>query len=778
MTTITSSSKYAGLTAMLRHDLRRTRLMSALFFLLEFIALPLQLALLLFSRPERGFALRTATYAQIYGNLSAVLFPMVIMLSAAVIAMQLMNYNFGRRSVDVYYALPFTRRQMILSHLIAGTLAISVPIVLNLAITAGLALVINPAVGLGWLAKDLLLWILVDYCVFISIMLTATLMGNAVDTVLYAGMLNLEPVLLFLAVLATLGSFVIGFDPSSLLNRNILYFHPIPMLLTQIFSDSLVGLSRWAVGLWAVLIISGTLLTVWFYSHRDAELAENVSRDNWFRLILKITSSFLLATVFAYMIFAVITTGGIYRSPSEEMAFVLGSAAGAVIGYLVLEVIFGRGFKTVRGNWWICLADIVLAAGIALMAVTGLFGYETAVPSVASVEYAEVDGYLNSYYRSHSGLDIQDTVHFTDEKAIESLTQLHQSAIAAAQYQAAEGNPEYSTNARLRVVYHLYNGSTVTRSYYGLALPEDGAEQFRDLYSTAEALEQKNPVMQIGKDEVRLGDITVMNLSGVETLVSDSQTERLLEAVRQDIFDTAAEKTNQSGEPLIYLNIGYYFPQMEYYYDSTLGESQKRRVGEGSDAIQLPIYESFDQTLTLLEELGIQGEAFDPSDYIAVYGVYDHYDLWMDSATFRANSGLAYYWVGDYQIMGETYSGLADDPSTMELVDVEWSDTPSQPAGKLTAEEIQMLYDLSSPCGDGEDEYSNCLLLFDTGITDSDGRNHLMLIRFIQEETLAALDTDLLERMTLSVETDADGQVYIGQNNSLYLNNWPQANQD
>ena len=38
------------------------------------------------------------------------------------------------------------------------------------------------------------------------------------------------------------------------------------------------------------------------------------------------------------------------------------------------------------------LADIVLAAGIALMAVTGLFGYETAVPSVASVEYAEVDG--------------------------------------------------------------------------------------------------------------------------------------------------------------------------------------------------------------------------------------------------------------------------------------------------------------------------------------------------------------------------------------------------
>lgn len=254
-------------------------------------------------------------------------------------------------------------------------------------------------------------------------------------------MLNLEPVLLFLAVLATLGSFVIGFDPTSLLDRHNSLPPPIPMLITQIFSDTWVPLSGWAVGIWTVLIIGGTLLTIWFYSHRDAELAENVARDNWFRLILKITSPSCWQTVFAYMIFAVITTGGIYRSPSEEMAFVLGSAAGAVIGYLVLEVIFGRGFKTVRGNWWICLADIVLAAGIALMAVTGLFGYETAVPSVASVEYAEVDGYLNSYYRSHSGLDIQDAVHFTDEKAIESLTQRIRAPCRPPSTRLREGDP-------------------------------------------------------------------------------------------------------------------------------------------------------------------------------------------------------------------------------------------------------------------------------------------------------------------------------------------------
>ena len=52
-----------------------------------------------------------------------------------------------------------------------------------------------------------------------------------------------------------------------------------------------------------------------------------------------------------------------------------------------------------------------------------------------------------------------------------------------------------------------------------------------------------------------------------------------------------------------------------------------------------------------------------------------------------------------------------------------------------------------------------------------------MLIRFIQEETLAALDSDLLERLTLSVEYDGSGY-YISQNNALYLDSWPQANQD
>ena len=768
MTTITSSSNHAGLTAMLRHDLRRTRLMSALFFLLEFIALPLQLALKLINRPEHGFALRASTYGQVYGNFSAVLFPLVILLAAAVLAMQLMNYNFGRRSVDVYYSLPFTRRQMILSHLIAGTLDLAVPILLNLSIAAGLALAINPALGLGWLIKDALLWVLLAYCIFISVMLTATLMGTAVDTMLYAGMLNLEPFLILIALLGILGTFVIGFDPTTLMDRLLLYLHPLPLLIRQIFTDTLVPMSVWGVGFWAVLIPAATLLTVFFYERRDAELAENVSRDNWFRLIFKITSAFLLAVVFGFMIFAAVASDNTYRNTTDQLAFVLGCAGGAVIGYLVLEVVLGRGFKTVRSNWWICLADLVATVGIALVAVTGLFGYESAVPVPASVNYAQVEGYLNHYWRDSPGLHTTDSIRLSSEESIAALTQLHQSAIDAARHQSENEDQENSADARLRVVYHLQNGCTVTRSYYGLELNEAEAEQFRSLYSTAEVMEQVNPLLKIGENETQLDGITVMDVTGSELRVSDSQTERLMEAVRQDLFETAGSATEQQGEPLIFLNIGYHYPMLEYYYDELSGEGIERPAGENSNTLQYPIYEDFSETLKLLQELGIEAKAFDPADYTAVYGIYDHYDLWYSPSTFRLYPALAYYWIeSEQQLYNETAEGTVFTQSGSSSL---------LTAGSFTPEEIRMLYDLSHPYG--ENQNREMLLLFDTGRTKQSGRSHLMLVRFIPEDTLISLDPELLKRMTLSVQTDENGERYISQDNALYLDSWPQATLD
>ena len=87
-----------------------------------------------------------------------------------------------------------------------------------------------------------------------------------------------------------------------------------------------------------------------------------------------------------------------------------------------------------------------------------------------------------------------------------------------------------------------------------------------------------------------------------------------------------------------------------------------------------------------------------------------------------------------------------------------------------------MLYDLSHPYG--ENQNREMLLLFDTGRTKQSERSHLMLVRFIPEDTLISLDPELLKRMTLSVQTDENGERYISQDNALYLDSWPQATLD
>ena len=87
-----------------------------------------------------------------------------------------------------------------------------------------------------------------------------------------------------------------------------------------------------------------------------------------------------------------------------------------------------------------------------------------------------------------------------------------------------------------------------------------------------------------------------------------------------------------------------------------------------------------------------------------------------------------------------------------------------------------MLYDLSRPYGENPDR--EMAILFDTGRTQQSGRSHLMLVRFIPEDTLASLDPELLKRMALSVRTDENGERYISQDNALYLDSWPQATLD
>ena len=154
MTTITSSSKRSGLLTVVRQDLRRVRLMSGLFLLLGFIALPLQLLMELYQGPH--MVSFNGGGWQIYNSVSYLLFLLVVLASALVIGVQLIAYHFNKRAVDVYYALPATRAEMAGGHLLSGTIAVCLPAAANLLVTGVIAAVLEPRIDLSSLPSDLL----------------------------------------------------------------------------------------------------------------------------------------------------------------------------------------------------------------------------------------------------------------------------------------------------------------------------------------------------------------------------------------------------------------------------------------------------------------------------------------------------------------------------------------------------------------------------------------------------------------------------------------------
>ncbi len=751
MTTITSSSNMPGFRAMLRHDLGRIKLMSSLFFLLGFVSLPMQMALVIYSSSHYSIFIR---HTSIYNGLSLFLFISVIFVFSVVIALQLMNYNFGRRSVDIYYTLPFTRRQMILSHLLSGFIGLVVPIGLNLGLTAVEVTLYLPKMGLDWLLPDLLSWSFLAYVLFVSVVMVACLMGNTTDTVLYAFLLNTAPILLLLAVAGTLGIFVLGFDPTALLSKIGPYTHPFGFC-TAIVTEGQMAmefLSIWGLGLWAVLLCAMLYLSVYFYEKRDAAMAEGIGQDNWFKLILKICAAYLFSVGFATMVFyTLLDSSSNYYTAGQRVVFLVGSLAGALLGYIILEVVFARGFKSIRGNWWICMADLAVSLSISLLAVTGLLGYETAIPAVPSIQSASFSARVG-YRAYYSGLGTPDWLLITDPEALEMLTALHTQAI-----DSAKTLDEGSTS--LAVEYRLNNGCTISRQYYGLTLNEQGTEQLRQLYTRDEIIRQVNPILRLGQEDTRLENAAVTTLDG-RTLSTDRTTAQLLlEAAQQDLFHTLSQNQGYIGSSTGFLNLRYSYPAKVYDYENDAYTTEELYA-----EVQVPVLESFTNTSDQLKQQEIALPSFDAEDYDRVYANFSRYSEYQDPSTNELMEEMAYYCVTGY----DSYL-LKDQSGDIPVQDYDGENFPLLPT--LTTDEVQLLYDASSPRVHAADLDNTSTLLFDTGKTGN-YNSHLMLTRYISNDTLASLPAELLQKLGVR----ADG-VHIQYIYELMQEDWPIAPQ-
>ena len=317
-----------------------------------------------------------------------------------------------------------------------------------------------------------------------------------------------------------------------------------------------------------------------------------MGRENWLRVVCKIGSIYLLGILLGSMVlsFTAQSVYAPYFSSAHRTSFVLASLVGAVVGYLILEVIFGRGFKTLKKNWWIGAAGILFTAAITLSCCTGLFGYETSVPDPDSVKSATVTPVYSQSYEKMPVL--------TTPEELEALTVLHQSMVDFVEEQRLN-QPQYinwSEAVSLEITYELNNGSILTRSYQGVAVTDNIRTNLLALFTQPSVERNTNTLLTLDYDK-NFPEITAFapnNPNGVPMSADNSKL--LLYAVQQDFFETAGTYGSITQDPEYYLTIEY---------KNSRGYPQY---------LQTPIYPQFTKSREILLPLMQQTEQAEPVD--------------------------------------------------------------------------------------------------------------------------------------------------------------------
>lgn len=610
MTTTTSSSKRNRLGILIRHDLGRIKFMTMLYTIMGFLTLPLQYILQVKKLLAESMGQELlwehyffGTNAQIYMG-SMLPFFLITPIFVLIIGSQLLQYNFNKRAVDVYYAMPFTRRQMMLSYLISGTAAISLPVLINYAIVGVVnAMYVQLPIFQG-LLYDALLWCFVLVFIFFSMAFVSNYMGTGLDTILFTLGINCTPAFMALTLTITASNFLVGFNPSSDFIRLLNQLHPIAIAASEISSEQAgngIALLIW-LGIAIVLAVASVLL----FERREAELAENVGRDNWLKLVEKMVGMYLGANLFALFLFSSTRNYSyFYISPKDCLSYNLYALIGAALTFVIIEVILGRGFKNIRRNLWICGCGIAFTMLLLIPINTGLAGYEKRIPAISDVQSIRIDQRVleHSSILTDDLLDQQKGLLITEPEGIAVVINTHRCITESIDQlkndmEASEKLGIQHTN--FEVEYQMKNGTTMSRSYYGISTAAN--EQLSRLFSQEEVIRQTSSILLLDSNQLQTIELIGSDGTNYGRPQNLSNGKLLLEAVQKDLFGTLSNTEARTETPIYFLNL-----QFQRYADAE--KMASRPTYEYNYSMQVPILPSHTDTLKVIEQVYPHAEA-------------------------------------------------------------------------------------------------------------------------------------------------------------------------
>ena len=493
---------------------------------------------------------------------AALVFPVITggiaILFTLLVAVFMFSYMHKKRSVDVFGALPVTRRTLFFSRYFTGISILLVPFLLCMGLSMLLSIQSFEAVQQLWRSSvTILVSVVVAYTVTAFV---AVCCGTTADMVISVLAINgLYPLMVLMCQVisnSTIPGVTSNFNLPAVVYTAL---SPYSSGIVNAVMDPALTESGAQFLWWFVLLALSIAGCIAVSRKRKAECAQAGFALRLLPVLVRAIACTVAGLVFA-LVFSSFSFGVNAQNSvlNHYIWFFLGLMIGSFIAHLILTFIYNRGSRGFLKSL-ISYGVLILVICAAYMIVsTGMFGMDLYVPQPQQVKQVQfkVNGPENFFL---SGADEELFAVYTEQEDIEKVVRVHTSITdnlrerAGYPYAMSLGAFGYMENEAplfydVIIKYTLENGCVVERAYSNFTF--DSREIAPEVLAVIESQaykEQTVPILIYDDSSIRSVIAYGSNMTEEAYTVADrEQIIGIASALRKDILDD--QNVNTSNE--------------------------------------------------------------------------------------------------------------------------------------------------------------------------------------------------------------------------------------
>ena len=493
---------------------------------------------------------------------AALVFPVITggiaILFTLLVAVFMFSYMHKKRSVDVFGALPVTRRTLFFSRYFTGISILLVPFLLCMGLSMLLSIQSFEAVQQLWRSSVTILVSVVVAYTFTAFV--AVCCGTTADMVISVLAINgLYPLMVLMCQVisnSTIPGVTSNFNLPAVVYTAL---SPYSSGIVNAVMDPALTESGAQFLWWFVLLALSIAGCIAVSRKRKAECAQAGFALRLLPVLVRAIACTVAGLVFA-LVFSSFSFGVNAQNSvlNHYIWFFLGLMIGSFIAHLILTFIYNRGSRGFLKSL-ISYGVLILVIGAAYMIVsTGMFGMDLYVPQPQQVKQVQfkVNGPENFFL---SGADEELFAVYTEQEDIEKVVRVHTSITdnlrerAGYPYAMSLGAFGYMENEAplfydVIIKYTLENGCVVERAYSNFTF--DSREIAPEVLAVIESQaykEQTVPILIYDDSSIRSVIAYGSNMTEEAYTVADrEQIIGIASALRKDIMDD--QNVNTSNE--------------------------------------------------------------------------------------------------------------------------------------------------------------------------------------------------------------------------------------